>query len=178
MTDTKTWYDIADTAIKIGLGGLIGGFTGIWLAKINNRHLILTANQDRRRRILEDVLEHIDCFNYSVNMYWAQRANAAYKVENNETLTEEEIESLNKNEEKLFEDFNIITTCKSKLILIGAKDSEENLIIYHDAVDQFFKISGINSKDCSEQKLIKLRKVMSDTRKDFFESLSHEYLRK
>jgi len=37
MADTKTWIDVADTAVKIGLGALLGGAFAVWVAFLNNK---------------------------------------------------------------------------------------------------------------------------------------------
>ncbi|MEQ6167780.1 MULTISPECIES: hypothetical protein [unclassified Ekhidna] len=175
MADSKTWIDVADTAVKIGLGALIGGLTGVWLARINNRHSTTTSDKENKRRILEEILELTDSFSQSVTTFWANRINAAWKIKKGEKLKKEEKEELSTQEKKLFNGFTIINTCRSKLLLIGAKEAEKKLSEYRKPIDEFFKISAIDNKDCTYEKLLPFKENISKSRRAFYESLNSEY---
>ncbi len=178
MADTKTWVDLVDTAVKIGLGALIGGLTGAWLARINNRHAITMSDREHKRKILEQVLELTDAFSQSVTVFWANRINAAYKMEKGETLDDEEVRKLKTQENQLFNDFTIINTCRAKLLLIGAKGAEAKLGAYREPIDQFFRLADIDNPECTEAKLEELRDQISNARRAFYESLNQEYEKK
>lgn len=175
MGDAKTWIDVADTTVKIGLGAIIGGLTSVWLARINNKHTNRTVNQHSRRKIIESVVELLDTFTQSVTVYWADRTNAAYRIENGHSLSDSQKNSLKQQEKKLFDDFVIVNTCKSKLLLIQAKDSVDKLIVYRDLVDNFYKTSSIDNLDCTEKDFVNMKKPMSTALLVFYESLNTEF---
>lgn len=55
-----TWIDVADSAIKIGLGALIGGFFAIIAAIVNHRQQVNLSHEERLRTTLEEISKELE----------------------------------------------------------------------------------------------------------------------
>ena len=76
-----TVIEVADTAIKIGLGGIIGFVSTYAVTKLNHSH---DSNKDKSKRhfdTLEQVASRIEEFSHVALKYWALVAESA-RVEN------------------------------------------------------------------------------------------------
>jgi len=160
MSDSTTILDIADNAVKIGLGALIGGLTTIVLARINNKHVSIKAKNDKKYEILEDVVVKIDKFNKSTSLYWVRITDAFSKIDQGVKVSKKETNKIKILEQDLFENFTVISICKAKLLLIGASDASKKLIAYHDEVSEFYRYAHLENKVCNEKSLIDYRDKM------------------
>ena len=53
---------MADNAVKIGTGALVGGAFAIWRANLSNRNKAKKSLLDKKREMLEKVLVEVDDF--------------------------------------------------------------------------------------------------------------------
>ncbi|EAA6274353.1 hypothetical protein DU195_17660 [Salmonella enterica subsp. enterica serovar Telhashomer] len=128
-----TWVEVVDTAVKIGLGGIIT-LTGTFIiSRMNHKH---EFNKDKNRRYydcLEVVSEQIEDMTHVSLRYWAL---VIEWVRNNEQyglgLTEKRQEELNKTKSDLFDQFKNLTVAESKLLLLGLTESSLFLRDYGD----------------------------------------------
>lgn len=65
-----TEYELIDTALKIGLGALIGGSFSIITIILNNRNEKKKLWNTRRNQLIEDVLEELAAFNKTQNFFF------------------------------------------------------------------------------------------------------------
>ncbi len=172
MIELKTWVEVADTAVKIGLGAIITGIISLIMYTLQSRQSKKAHTKEIKERILEEVIELTNKFNKSAMVYLASRANAAWKLENNKQLTAEEEMNLKDLDKQLFQDFTIISTCKAKLALIGAQKAKEELVNFKIAVDKFFKIARLSNEGCTEAKLVELRGKIEIAMGKFHDELS------
>lgn len=171
----KTWLDITDTAVKIGLGAMISFIGTVWLTRTNNRFSRQEEAKRTRQRILEEVLVLVDEFSKTVAVYLAERMNAAHKLEKGRRLSKHEEQELKDFDMRLFHDFTLVNTSKSKLYFIGAESSRDKLLKYRELVDEFYKIAEISNDNCSEQKLIELKEKIVEARETFYASLGQDF---
>ncbi|WP_369915943.1 hypothetical protein AB8810_06975 [Xanthomonas sp. NCPPB 3005] len=65
-----TWIEVADTAVKIGLGAIIGGISSYLLATTTHKHNISRDLTARKIRLLEVACEEAEkFFSYTILLY-------------------------------------------------------------------------------------------------------------
>ena len=105
MEEINSWITVVDNAVKIGLGALLGGGFGVWVAWLNNKSQSKKDYHERRRTILEEVLESVDSSSNTASMHWANLINAVYLKEENGKISDSNSQDLEKLENEFFESF-------------------------------------------------------------------------
>ncbi len=172
MQDAKNWLNVVDTAVKIGLGALLGGAFGVWVAWLNNRSQSSRGYLEKKRSILESILADVESFFGATTLYWANLTNAVFKRDQGNRLTEAESKELRKLEQELFESFKVVGSCSAKLLLIGEEAAEIKLKELRDVIDAFFRIGNIENKTSTVVALEKHREFMAVKRREFYLALS------
>lgn len=181
MAETKTWIDVADTAVTIGLAALIGGGTGLISTWISARRQADKEYLKRKREILENILQQFDGFVQAQAIYWAELANAVYKRDKNaanDKLSQDDRSQLKTSEQKLFDAYRHLLSCRSRLLLIGESDAAKALGTFKEAADEFFGRANIDNDSCTKQFLDEQRKNLSKVRDLFYEALKDAYKRR
>ncbi|RFC38298.1 MAG: hypothetical protein DID90_2727552661 [Candidatus Nitrotoga sp. LAW] len=177
MADLTTWVDVADSAVKIGLGALIGGTFGVWVAWLNNSIQAKKALNERRRQIIELVIESVDSACNAASLYWSNLGNGVYKRDKGEKLTDADKAQLDSLQSKFFESFTVLNSSGAKLLLLGENDAETQLQELRTALDAFFKIANIDGKKCTSDALASHKEAISTKRRIFYSTLSNAYAR-
>lgn len=177
MTDLTTWIDVADNAVKIGLGALIGGAFGVGAAWLNNSIQAKKALNERRRQIIELVIESVDSACNAASLYWSNLGNGVYKRDKGEKLTDSDKTQLDSLQSKFFESFMVLNSSGAKLLLLDEKDAEAQLQELRTALDGFFKIANLDSKKCTPEALTSHKDAISSKRRMFYSALSRAYAR-
>ena len=55
-----TWIDVVDSAVKIGLGALIGGIITILSINLTHRNQLIQKRDERLAKVLEDVSHQVE----------------------------------------------------------------------------------------------------------------------
>ena len=172
-----TWIEVADSAVKIGLGALLGGVFGLMIAWVNNRSQSLKGYYERRRTLLEHILESVDSASNSAATYWANLMNGVYKRDTNQRLSDDELSSLQGLERQFFAAFSSLNSSAAKLLLLGEEQAEASLAELRLAFENFFKVANIDGDKCTKVLLEEHKMAMSKARRAFFQSLSEAYKR-
>lgn len=175
MADVSTWINVVDNAVKIGLGALLGGGFGLLIARTNNKSQAKKDFHDRRRAILEGVLESVDSSANAASVYWASLINADLKRKKNKPISDKENEELNTFKNNFFDAFTVLNSSGAKLLLLGEQESESKLAILRGEFDDFFKVVNAANKNYTKEDLIAHRDRMSQARKEFYLELSKAY---
>ena len=175
MADLKTWIDVTDSAVKIGLGALIGGGFGVWVAWLNNTIQAKKALNERRRQILEAVIEAVDGATNAGSMYWSNLSNGLYKRSKGEQLSTSDRAQLDSMQTKFFESFTTLNSCGAKLLLLNETEAEAALSSLRSALDAFFRIANLENKNCTMENLATHKEQISSKRRAFYSSLSKSY---
>ncbi|EAX2647736.1 hypothetical protein I8L27_003544 [Salmonella enterica] len=171
-----TWVEVVDTAVKIGLGGIIT-LTGTFIiSRMNHKH---EFNKDKSRRYydcLEVVSEQIEDMTHVSLRYWAL---VIEWVRNNEQyglgLTEKRQEELNKTKSDLFDQFKNLTVAESKLLLLGLTESSLFLRDYGDYLKEMRRNYYDGKPNIKESDMEEVRTTLLRKREDLFKSLSSDY---
>ena len=166
---------MADTAVKIGLGALIGGAFGVWVAWLNNRNQSSRSYLEKKRSILESVLADVESFFSATTLYWANLANAIFKRDQGNRLTEGESKELKKLEQGLFESFKVVGSCSARLLLVGEVAAEIKLKELRDEIDAFFRIGNVDNKSSTVVVLEQHKERIASKRKEFYLALGTSF---
>jgi hypothetical protein len=142
-----TWIEVADTAVKIGLGATITGLSAYVLAGRNHSHTLARDLTSRRVSILEEACADVEeYFSYCTHLY---NVIGTYTMRNHVELREQT------NDEKLLvvelhKDFqnalNARNKVRAKLALLGATDALENLMRFNQVLGRYRKVVGHDAK--------------------------------
>ena len=113
------WPSVVDSAVKIGLGALIGGGFAIWTIRLNQRHDDVKAQRERRSTLLLEAQLEVSRFAGLVSSYWASVRNTVYIRDKGEVITPLMRSGLKAQEQKVFEALAELSTAPGKVLLIG-----------------------------------------------------------
>lgn len=174
MADPTTWIDVADSAVKVGFGLLIGGGISFLHAYFDHDRELKKESAKRQLDKIEVIFNDINEFSQTIALFWANLANGVHKKEKN-SLTELDIESLENEEQNVFEKFNVINSARTKLLLINDKHSVLKLDAYKTSCESFFKIAHIENGNCTKENLNNHKKLMIELRDKLLSSVSNKY---
>jgi hypothetical protein len=72
------WSDVADTAIKIGLGALLGGVFSIVLTWLSHRQSTSRDYFKRRRELIEGIVDDLDRFYRNMSLFRSSLQNLLF----------------------------------------------------------------------------------------------------
>ena len=130
------WPDVADSAVKIGLGALIGGASSFWLAKLTHGRAATSEYVKRRCDHIEKVLADMNLFQIAY-----QRQRALFKSlrnEPNEGDRETWTEEFNKLDEELRTSFERFGSASGILLMFGERTAAEAMDNYEDAANAWY----------------------------------------
>ncbi len=79
MANSKTWIDVADTAVKVGLGAFIGGGFSYLLMRFDHDRESKKEYVKKRLNNIEIAFEEINAFSKTISLYWENFANGIFK---------------------------------------------------------------------------------------------------
>ncbi|WP_045367727.1 hypothetical protein [Vibrio campbellii] len=137
----KDWIEVADTAIKIGLGAMIsGGFTylGVKFTKQSEMRKYLI---EHKTKLLEEISSDIEGYFSSWDSYIYQVSGIARRRakldKESEPLTQNQFELIKEKDRAIAKDWFLYDKALSKSRLISATDVADHLIEARALVKQF-----------------------------------------
>lgn len=170
-----TELEILDSAIKIGLGALIGGITTYWTTKLNHTRELDKTRIVRRREIFESINDHCTSFTHALRSYWALMADwrdGGSLTEDKKAKLRREVERAGK---KLYEAFHELTSAEGKLLFLGLPDVRSQLRAYGTHAQRFYAEVHVDGKELSEEDIDKHRDEMRRLHEGFMSALSTAY---
>lgn len=174
MPEPTSWIDVVDTAVKVGLGALIGGGFSYILARLDYDREARRELAKRRLDKLEAAFEAINTFSSRMSAYWANLSNGVFKKSKG-TLTPQDALDLQHQEQEVFEGYLILAQAKAHLELLGETPSIEALDRYRSAADQFFKIANIENEKCTSENLASHREHLVKAKKALARAINRAY---
>lgn len=170
-----TAIEVVDTAIKIGLGGLIGFIGTYTVTKLNHSH---DSNKERSKRhfdALEQVASHIEEFSHVALKYWALVVECVRVENNGKTWPKERSDQLDLVKVEYFTEAKNVTVAESKLLLLGLTTATEKLGIYTEFLKALRRKYYVGKSGLTENEMDEVRKELLQLRQDFFNELSISY---
>ena len=177
MADAKTWIDVADDAVKVGLGALIGGAVSLWatrMARSNEREKQLL---ERRLALLQDAQLDISKFVAAVSTFWANIRNAAFMRDTNEALSAKDKKELHENEQAVFALFAEMSAPRGTLLLLGKQEAAGALGDFMNACEEFFQIAVLDNPRSTQQALDAAKTEMTGKRTVFYRQMEVAFKR-
>jgi hypothetical protein len=176
MAEVTTWVTVADTAVKVGLGALIGGGISIVASYLSQERDRLKDYNNKKRDQLLEIALRLNKFNRAFGLYWATVSNAIFKKrERKEPLSRKDRAVLREQEAALFETFALLTECKTSLLLLGYKQSCSHLDEFAVLAQTFFAESNIDNEKTTQQNLDVHKRKLEIQRGKLMDSLHEHY---
>lgn len=135
-----TWIDVADTAVKIGLGAVVTGVSAYLLAGRGHAHTLARDLATKRIGILESACADAEeYFSYCTHLH---NAIGPYAVQNESAerkQTDEEREAIEQAHEGLRKALDARNKARSKISLLGASNALEHLTKFNDTLSKYRK---------------------------------------
>ncbi len=170
-----TTIEVVDTAVKIGLGGLITLIGTLVVTKLNHNHERAKERNKRYFDALEDVGANIEEITHVALRYWAL---VIEWVRNNKLemdLTEKRKKELEKTKNDLFDQFKNLTVAESKLLLLDLREPSDLIRDYGEFLKEMRRNYYDGKQSLTEEKMESVRETLLNKRQALFESLSGLY---
>ncbi|MFN3770112.1 MAG: hypothetical protein ACK4TD_17215 [Ectopseudomonas guguanensis] len=175
MTVPTTAIEVIDTAIKIGLGGIIGFASTYVVTKLNHKHDSRKDITKRHYDALEQVAAHVEVFSHVALKYWALVAECVRVENDGREWPKERSEQLDLAKAEYFSEAKNITVAESKLLLLGLESSSVKLRKYTDFLKTLRRQYYIGKAGLTEKEMDEAREELLQLRQEFFAELSSAY---
>ncbi|WP_201548738.1 hypothetical protein [Psychrobacter sp. Pi2-1] len=168
-----TWIEVADSAVKIGLGALITGIIAFVLSTIQHRNDRKKAKVAREFEMLKEVAGKVETFNRVSLRYWANITDwrARSLLSGIYTKPEKLIDSQN----ALYDSFSELTEAESLLLLFGYEEASISLRLYGETVIAFKKRVDSTDLRFDADDAANYRESMINKRAELFKILNNIY---
>ena len=166
-----TAIEVIDTAIKIGLGGLITITGTIFMTRLNHKHEFKKEKTKRFFDTLEQISSLIEETTHVSLRYWALVNEWVYHGK----LEQQREEELEKTKINLFNEFKSLTVAESKLLLLGLKEEASLLRDYGTHLGKMRSNYFVGKKDLTTNEMSEIRQIMLSKREELFKKLSSAY---
>lgn len=170
-----TYLEVIDTAVKVGLGALISGASGYWMAKSKTHEDARRERLNRHHSLLETSAEQIENFSQVLMRYWALIVECVRTRDQGLMWTPDRFEELTKVKVEIVTAFCDLTSAESKFLLMGYGDAQQLLRHYGDLARRFRRSAWEGNKSLTELQLDEYRSQMLDAREKLFKELSNIY---
>ena len=168
-----TWIEVADTAVKIGLGALIAGISAFLLARSQYRYDLRKTKVSREFELLKDIAEKVERFTQSALMYWA--ISADWHKARRVNPDRKKSEALLSAQKELFSRFNELTSAEAFLLLLGEKEAQQQLRVYGDHVMVYRRQASRATDALRDEEIDDYREYILRARESFFARLNEIY---
>lgn len=131
IDNTKDWYDLADTALKIGLGAFIGGFFTYITTKSNHKHEISKEKFNRKIEMLNEAtgkLENYFTCTFKLMDKWYGYASKGIKRKNQ--LKEKALDEYIEIDALYLQNTKDVQYAFAQLNMLGLKETRDIVIEY------------------------------------------------
>jgi hypothetical protein len=169
------WIEVVDSAVKIGLGALIGGGVTAYQSSVTRKAEAARTLLLRRRELLEAVAQTIDDFTARLADYWAALTNLLIQKAEGLEVAAVDWAQYEKLAANLYSAFPTLNTAESRLLLLGHSAAQEALRDYSRAVEKFFTNSNFRTTTFTEAELKDLYGQFREQRRALLLLLSDIY---
>ncbi|GAB3536204.1 hypothetical protein [Photobacterium alginatilyticum] len=170
-----TAIEVIDTAVKIGLGGLITLLGTIAVTKLNHGHENKKETNKRFYDALESVGANIEEMTHVSLRYWALIIEWARNNQQGFGLTEKRQEELERTKIDMFDQFKNLTVAESKLLLLDLDEPATLLREYGEFLKDLRRKYYDGKASLTEEDMELVREQLLVKREVLFKSLSESY---
>jgi hypothetical protein len=172
---TTTTIEVIDTAVKIGLGGLITLVGTLVATKLNHSHERAKERNKRRFDALENVGFNVEEITHVALRYWALVIEWVRNKNQGMELTEKRKKELEKTKLDLFDQFKNLTVAESKLLLLDLQKPSKLIREYGEFLKEMRRHYYDGKESLTEDKMDSVREELLYKRQALFKSLSDSY---
>jgi hypothetical protein len=170
---TTTLIEIADTAVKIGLGATISSFATYFVAHLNHRNGVSKDLINKKVAILEEISKLAEEYFYFCTAL-SNKVGGMLRTADNagRTLTSAQQAAISKEHERFKEILSKRNLALSKVKLLRIPKAEVAMRRYNDVLGEFRDIVVFSKVLMSEEKRNELADRFSLEKDAFYEALS------
>jgi hypothetical protein len=172
-----TPIDLADTAIKIGLGALISGLAGYFVAKLSLQKETKRLRTERRSQLLEVVANDVKQFTAAALRQWAFMTNWMAIHPIGSQLDEESKVEFTRIKADMYKAAGPLISAESKVLLLGESKAQELLREYGEFVKPYKEEAVVHQVTVTFEGLRDVRKDILEKRLRLFKELGNAYNR-
>jgi hypothetical protein len=170
-----TWIEIADTAIKIGLGAAISGASAFLINRQSHNKSLEKENHSRNKETLESVTLSIEELTHTLLKYWSYILEWAKNNEKGVQASKEKTDSITELRGDIFNLFKGLTNSEGRLLLIGCVEQQKKLREYGTLITEFYRYASRNNEEMQSSELEVWRSKILETREQLYSSLNKSY---
>jgi len=170
-----TWIEIADTAIKIGLGAALSGISTLIINHQSHNKNLEKENNTRNKETLESVTLSIEELTHALLKYWSYILEWAKNNEKGVRASKEKTESITELRGEVFNLFKGLTNSEGRLLLIGCVEQQKKLREYGTLISEFYRYASRNNEDMQSSELEAWRNKILEAREQLYSSLNKSY---
>jgi hypothetical protein len=170
-----TELEVIDSAVKIGLGALVGGVITLTASWQKNRHEMKKEKSRRKADTIEQIAASVEGVTHLALSYWALVTEKVRLRENGKEGDFTGQDKLKKISEELFSEFKEMTTAEAKLLLIGEPDASDLLKDYGEFLVKMRRRNHNEGGRVTGDEMMVFREDLRQKRHDVFLALSKIY---
>jgi len=170
-----TWIEIADTAIKIGLGAAISGVSAFLINRQTHNKSLEKENHSRNKETLESVTLSIEELTHSLLKYWSYILEWTKNNEKGVQASKEKTDSITELRGDIFNLFKGLTNSEGRLLLIGCVEQQKKLREYGTLITEFYRYASRNNEEIQSSELEAWRTKILEARERLYSSLNKSY---
>lgn len=168
-----TWIDVVDSGLKIGLGALIAGLFSFLATRTTHERSARSEYANRRRNMLEKVLEMLNSFD---KIYRHQKAQYdTFWLSTSPRKREQAKREFEGLDEQLRVAFEKFADASGFLLMLGEADAETALDAYHEAANEWYEITLPQVSETNTAPLDQLKEKVMSRRRVLMEKLATAY---
>ena len=172
-----SWLDIADTAIKIGLGALISGIATYSVTRLNHAHEVSKDYRAQARQLLEQVATQAEEASHCAMRYWSQITDWTRKRDNGVSIPEDYTASVKQTRKELYEAFRGLSSAEAQLLLLGETKAQELLRALGEQIGELYSRTHVGPHETPLAEVENWRLLILEERERFFNEISAAYKR-
>lgn len=138
IDNTKDWYDLVDTTLKIGLGALIAGIFSFLTLKSNQKHELSKEKFKQKSQILMSTNNDFNIISNSIYNYLDFHISMLmHGYDNTKNLQTKDKEKYEEIEKEYIKANNKFPTIKSNLNLLGIEEIKTIIQKYDEKISRY-----------------------------------------
>ena len=170
-----TWIEIADTALKIGLGAAISGVSAFFINRQTHNKSLEKENYSRNKETLESVTLCIEELTHALLKYWSHVLEWAKNNEKGVQASKEKTDYITELRGDVFNLFKGITNSEGRLLLIGCVEQQKKLREYGALISEFCRYASRSNVEMQSLELEAWRTKILEAREQLYSSLNKSY---
>lgn len=170
-----TWIEIADTAIKVGLGAALSGISALLINRQTHNKSLEKESNARHKETLESVTLSIEELTHALLKYWSFILDWAKNNEKGVKASKKNTETITELRGEVFNLFKGLTNSEGRLLLIGCVEQQKKLREYGTLISEFYRYASRNNEEMQSSELESWRSKILEAREQLYSSLNKSY---